>query len=63
MAVAGLADLTFPKVPLGEGPKKHTPRSYDPRVVDDYFRPLIKNIPTAEERWKKKEKATPFPGL
>jgi len=29
-----VADLVFPEVPHGEGPKKHPSRSYDPRVVD-----------------------------
>ena len=58
-----VVDLVFPEVPLGEGPRKHKPRLYDPRIVDDYFRPLLKNIPSAEERWKKKENSTPFLGL
>ena len=58
-----LSSLSFPEVPLGKGPKQHPPRSYDPRIIDNHFRPLMKNIPTAEERWNRKKNARPFLGV
>lgn len=54
------ADLDFPD---WNGMKQHPPRFLDPRVVDDHFRPLIKNPPSAEERWEPKKDAVPFQGL
>jgi|GEM_PF-1089954 len=58
-----VADLTFPEVSAENSPREHPPRSYDPRVVDDHFRSLIKNPPSAEERARKKQGMKPFPGL
>jgi len=55
-----LADIDFP---VGEGPKPHPPRFIDPRIVEAHFAPLMKNPPSAEERWARKANATPFPGL
>jgi hypothetical protein len=55
-----LAALDFP---VGEGPKAHTVRLLDPRVVAQHFAPLLKNLPSAEVRWARKAGATPFPGL
>ena len=61
--IISLADLDFGDIAPSEGPKKHPPRFLDPRIVDDHFRPLLKNIPGPEERWKYKASAKPFPGL
>ncbi len=61
--ITSLADLDFGEIAPGEGPKKRPPRFLDPRIVDDHFRPLLKNIPGPEERWKSKANALPFPGL
>lgn len=44
------------------GPKPHPPRFIDPRIVAAHFAPLLKNMPSAEERWAKKANATPFLG-
>lgn len=55
-----LAEVDLPPIAEGKGPKEHRPRCLDPVVVDDYFRPLLKNIPTAEERWQRKAMAEPF---
>ena len=52
--------IDFPAVPIGNGPKPHPPRFLNPVDVDNYFRPLIKNPPSAEERWAKKADAQPF---
>ena len=53
------AELDFP---TGEGPKPHAPRFLDPRIVEAHFAPLMKNPPSAEERWARKAKAKPFTG-
>jgi len=46
-----------------DSPQPHPPRFLDPRVVEAHFAPLMKNPPTAEERWARKANATPFPGV
>ena len=56
-----LADLELPSYP--DSPQPHPPRFLDPRVVEAHFAPLMKNPPTAEERWARKANATPFPGV
>ena len=54
------AEVDFPD---WNGMKEHAPRFLDPRVVDEHFRPLIKNPPSPEERWQAKKDLTAFPGL
>jgi len=56
-----LANLDFPA--CAEGPKPHPPRFIDPRIVEAHFAPLMKNPPSAEERWARKADARPFTGL
>jgi hypothetical protein len=56
-----LASLDFPYYP--EGPAPHPPRFIDPRIVEAHFAPLLKNLPSAEERWARKANSTPFTGL
>jgi hypothetical protein len=56
-AQKSLAEIDFP---TGEGPKPHAPRFLDPRIVEAHFAPLMKNPPSAEERWARKKDATPF---
>jgi hypothetical protein len=56
-----LADLELP--PFLDSPQPHKPRFLDPRVVEAHFAPLMKNPPSAEERWERKANATPFPGV
>jgi hypothetical protein len=58
-----MVDLDFREIIQGEGPKKRPPRFFDPRIVNDHFRPLLTNIPSPEARWKSKANAQPFPGL
>ena len=55
-----LAEIDFP---AGDGPVPHPPAFHDPRDVSIYFAPLIREIPSAEERWARKANATPFPGV
>lgn len=54
------AELELPNIPIGQGPKPHPPRFYNPVDIDNYFRPLNKNPPSAEERWARKADAQPF---
>ncbi len=56
-------DTVLADFPAGESPVPHPPAFHDPRDVSEYFKPLIKDIPTAEERWARKADATPFPGV
>jgi hypothetical protein len=56
-----LEDLELPHFP--DCPQPHKPRFLDPRVVEAHFAPLMKNPPSAEERWARKANATPFPGV
>jgi len=56
-----LANLDF--APCPKGPKPHPVRFIDPRVVEAHFAPLMKNPPSAEERWARKANAKPFTGL
>jgi len=58
-----LNEISFEPIPVGQEPKPHSVRQYDPRVVDDHFRPLLKNRPSAEERWADKADQAPFPGV
>jgi hypothetical protein len=58
-----LNEISFEAIPVGQGPKPHSVRQYEPRVVDDHFRPLLKNSPSAEERWADKADQAPFPGV
>jgi hypothetical protein len=55
-----LAEIDFP---TGEGPKPHPVRWIDPREVEKHFAPLLKNLPSPEQRWARKSIATPFPGV
>ena len=55
-----LAEIDFP---AGDGPKPHPARFLDPREVERHFAPLLKNLPSAEQRWARKCGALPFPGL
>lgn len=59
-APRSLAEIDFPS---GLGPQPHSVRSLDPRDVEKHLAPLLKNPPSAEERWARKANATPFPGL
>ena len=56
-----LASLDFPPCP--EGTKPHPPRFIDPRIIEAHFAPLMKNPPSAAERWARKADARPFTGL
>lgn len=58
-----LADLGFLEIGPGGGPKKRPARFLDPRIVAEYFRPLLTSIPSPEARWKSKANDRPFPGL
>lgn len=55
-----LAEIDFP---TGPGPVPHAVRFLDPRDVEAHFAALQVNAPSAEERWKKKRNAIPFPGV
>jgi hypothetical protein len=56
-----LADLEFPSCP--EGTQPHSPKFIDPRIIAEHFAPLMKNPPSAEERWARKANAMPFLGV
>ncbi len=53
-----LPELSLPVI--NEAPKPHPPRFIDPRIVEAHFAPLLKNLPSPEERWARKANATPF---
>lgn len=59
-APKSLAELDLP---AGDGPKPHAPRFLDPRVTEAHFAPLMKNPPSAAERWARKADATAFGGI
>ncbi len=52
-----LLDLNLP---TGEGKKERPPRFLNPEIVAAHFAPLLKNIPSAEERWQSKKNAKDF---
>lgn len=59
-APRSLAEIDFP---TGAGPIPHSVRFIDPREVEKHFAPLLKNPPSAEQRWARKANATSFPGV
>lgn len=55
--------LDFEDVPAEQAPIPHSALRISPVDADNHFRPLIKNPPSAEERWASKANAIAFPGL
>lgn len=55
-----LAEIEFA---TGAGPLPHAPRFIDPREVENYFTPLLKNRPSPEQRWARKANSISFPGI
>jgi hypothetical protein len=55
-----LAQIDFA---TGAGPLPHPPRFIDPREVEKHFAPLLKDRPSAEQRWARKADSVPFPGV
>lgn len=52
--------LTEIDLPSSAPPTPHKPRFLDPSKVAAHFAPLLKNPPTAAERWAKKANSQPF---
>ncbi|MGE9267179.1 MAG: hypothetical protein ACQKBY_03710 [Verrucomicrobiales bacterium] len=60
LSASSVKSLLEIELPSGEGPREHPGRFLDPAVVAAHFAPFLKNIPSAEERWARKNHSVPF---
>ena len=58
--IRSIAEIDFP---VGDGPRPHRARFLDPREVEAHFAALPATRRSPEERWARKARAAPFPGL